>query len=193
MEEALKLLNNMEESFVGPDSFTVSAVINGCCKKGDMEGALAFYDEDFKNQRNTREVLGDVSGSVKCVFGRIQIPKEYPDLFQKIPKKLPNLLFNFGPGCRDDAVWFTPTTTPSRCKAGELPAPSVVGDAVGVNPTWHLHGVGTGTPPVPNAARGATTWKAFQGVTPTHVTECQFDPHTLGTSNPVCNNPKIFN
>ncbi|KAM3688240.1 hypothetical protein ACJW31_10G136000 [Castanea mollissima] len=57
MEEAFRLLYDMETKCLKPEEFTVSAFINGYSQKGDMEGALGFFIE-FKKKGVSPDFLG---------------------------------------------------------------------------------------------------------------------------------------
>ncbi|KAJ4830483.1 hypothetical protein Tsubulata_012803 [Turnera subulata] len=56
MEEAWKILNNMEQT-CDPDEFSVSSMINGYCQTGDLEGALLFFVE-YEEKGISPDLLG---------------------------------------------------------------------------------------------------------------------------------------
>ncbi|KAJ8569755.1 hypothetical protein K7X08_006332 [Anisodus acutangulus] len=70
VQETLKLLLDLQAKGLTPDEFTVGAVLNSYCQKGDMEGALGFFSE-FKTRGSTArdgaipDIIGGRSGNAK--------------------------------------------------------------------------------------------------------------------------------
>ncbi|CAN1319124.1 Pentatricopeptide repeat-containing protein At3g13160, mitochondrial [Linum perenne] len=72
MEEAGKLVNEMGSKGVEPDVHSFIAMIRGCVKDGDLEGAKGWYEEILKREIELNKTVFDVLVPFLCEKGDLR-------------------------------------------------------------------------------------------------------------------------